>query len=535
MDLRDFYGGKHVLLTGATGFVGKVLLEKLLWEFCAPCSHYLGPKLHVLIRSQKKSAAQRLEELFDSPAFQRLRARQSLQLRNLEYCLSVVDGDLDSECLGLSSESYDALGACCDVALHCAALVDWAAPLHRSLRSNALGTRRVAQLTAQKPGRLVCVSTAWVHGKAAGPCAEVPLRRSLDPEAEISRCFTYLDEVTRLSTEMDFLEEARQRLGPGPVPTALAEMAETLRGRWVDAEMSRWGVDTARARGWWDGYTFSKAIGEMLVQDVQGVRPYAVVRPSGVVSAWAEPMPGWVDAYLLVEPLIEGMGRGQITEFPGRRDCVIDCVPVDYVCNVVLAAAGCLPAAPVAPESCPARVYQVASGDVSPNTLGEIESTWREYFKSQPMHNQGRPVEVRPVKFLPSADDFVSSLQRRYLTPLRRCLSVLELLPVQHMAPLRDGRAWLKRKHRSLEKLTLLARLYSTYTLNEWSFQTPRTRELMAQVDSVRFPYFPEKPWTWRDFWTQKHIPGMRQWVLKESQAVSHTVQAVNQGNHARL
>lgn len=38
----------------------------------------------------------------------------------------------------------------------------------------------------------------------------------------------------------------------------------------------------------------------------EGERPYSVVRPSGVVSAVAEPLPGWVDAYLLVEPLIEG-------------------------------------------------------------------------------------------------------------------------------------------------------------------------------------------------------------------------------------
>ena len=40
--------------------VGKVLLEKLLWEFCGPSSDYRGPVLHVLIRSQKKSAAESL-------------------------------------------------------------------------------------------------------------------------------------------------------------------------------------------------------------------------------------------------------------------------------------------------------------------------------------------------------------------------------------------------------------------------------------------------------------------------------------------
>ena len=66
-------------------------------------------------------------------------------------------------------------------------------------------------------------------------------------------------------------------------------------------------------------------------------------------------------------------------------------------------------------------------------------------------------------------------------------------------------------------------RLYSTYTLNEWSFESSRTRELMrsAEVDG-KFPYFGEgRSWDWKEFWTQKHIPGMRRWVLKEEQIPS--------------
>ena len=39
------------------------------------------------------------------------------------------------------------------------------------------------------------------------------------------------------------MKEARQRLGPEETQRALAE---TLRIRWVDSEMSRWGVETAR-------------------------------------------------------------------------------------------------------------------------------------------------------------------------------------------------------------------------------------------------------------------------------------------------
>ena len=55
----------------------------------------------------------------------------------------------------------------------------------------------------------------------------------------------------------------------------------------------------------------------------------------------------------------EGVGRGQITEFPGRKDCVIDCVPVDYVCNVVIAAAQRVG---IEASQEPVKVYQCASG-----------------------------------------------------------------------------------------------------------------------------------------------------------------------------
>lgn len=45
--IREFYSGKNVLVTGATGFCGKVLVEKLLRS----CEN-IG-KIYVLIRRKK--------------------------------------------------------------------------------------------------------------------------------------------------------------------------------------------------------------------------------------------------------------------------------------------------------------------------------------------------------------------------------------------------------------------------------------------------------------------------------------------------
>ena len=49
MTLKEFYEGKRVLVTGTTGFLGKVLLEKILYSL--PEVH----TIYILIRSKKGS------------------------------------------------------------------------------------------------------------------------------------------------------------------------------------------------------------------------------------------------------------------------------------------------------------------------------------------------------------------------------------------------------------------------------------------------------------------------------------------------
>lgn len=59
--IQSFYNDKTAFLTGATGFVGKILLEKLL-RTC----HV--KRIYVLMRAKKDiSAADRLEEIFKAP------------------------------------------------------------------------------------------------------------------------------------------------------------------------------------------------------------------------------------------------------------------------------------------------------------------------------------------------------------------------------------------------------------------------------------------------------------------------------------
>ena len=69
MVLADFFRNKHVLVTGTTGFLGKVILFRLLETL-----PMLG-KIYVLIRNKKGSSViERFKkEILESPCFDKLK------------------------------------------------------------------------------------------------------------------------------------------------------------------------------------------------------------------------------------------------------------------------------------------------------------------------------------------------------------------------------------------------------------------------------------------------------------------------------
>jgi alcohol-forming fatty acyl-CoA reductase len=58
----DFYKGRNIFVTGFTGFMGKVLVEKLLWS-CEGIGN-----IYILVRPKKGGTpSKRLDEIFQSP------------------------------------------------------------------------------------------------------------------------------------------------------------------------------------------------------------------------------------------------------------------------------------------------------------------------------------------------------------------------------------------------------------------------------------------------------------------------------------
>jgi fatty acyl-CoA reductase len=535
MSIREKLSGKRILITGASGFLGKTLLEKILWEVADVAEIRLMVRPESGNEDARSSAMARiLEDVHTSPAFARLRAREERLDLFLANKISVIPCDFLEHDLGMSPEDRDALCRGLDIVIHVAAAVSWDERFDFSVRVNALATRRLAQLaqSCSPAPRFVHISSAYVHGRRTGRvpetafdpghsiASELGSREPFDMDLEIQWALEQAQEVETESRSKEmaiqFEREMLLRFGPEPRTDTheSSDRLEGLRKKYVRKRLSDYGIDRANRHGWIDSYTFSKAMAEMFLVRDRGEMSVAIVRPPGITAALQDPDTGWLEGYHLTEPLIEGVGRGLITSFPGRADSVIDTVPVDCVVNLILAVAADLS------DSSSPQIYQIATSDVNPVTLGEIEEIWRNYFKRSPLaDSKGHPVTVRRARLVGDVEAFVRGLKRRYGMPLSIAEGLLGRLSwARNIRFYRVILGWVVRSRKRFERMLRFSDLYSAYTMNSWRFVSENTRQLLSELsedDLERFN-FDVKRIEWTRFWSEVHIPGMRRYVLKE-------------------
>src|SRR5690606_37614136 len=153
--------------------------------------------------------------------------------------------------------------------------------------------------------------------------------------------------------------------------------AEQLRTRWVTYQMVEAGRSRARALGFPDVYSYTKALGERALAESKGEVPVTVVRPSIIESSLAEPRPGWIRGFRMAEPVIISYARGLLTQFPGVPEGIVDVIPVDLVVAAIIACAG------QPPEATP-PIVQVASGSQNPLRYRRLIDLIEGYFTEHP-------------------------------------------------------------------------------------------------------------------------------------------------------
>ncbi len=515
--VRDALAGKRFFITGATGFLGTALVERLLRSI--PDSEVV-----LLIRPGRRlSPMQRAtKEILKNDCFDRLRAEYGDRFDSqVASRVSAVAGDVGTDGLDLDDAARQTL-ATCDIVIHSAATVSFDSPLDAAVEVNLLGPSRVAAAVVQArkdaaaaggegPTHFIPVSTAYVAGTHQGEAPEQLLegnRYSLDVDwrGEVDAARRLRSDTDAESRRPDqlagFTKAARGELGAAGIHL-LAERAERLREDWVKQQMVDAGKARAQALGWPDAYAYTKSLGERaLTAQFSGVIPYTIVRPSIIESALAEPTPGWIRGFRMAEPIIVSYARGLLKEFPGVPEGVIDVIPVDLVVAAIIVVAADGP-----DEEAPC-VYHVASGVRNPLRYGRLVELVQSWFTDHPIYDSdGQPIVVPEWSF-PGRGRVQRQLQRagKMMETAER---VVGSLPIR-------GRqaAWmaaLEEKHLLADRALGYVELYGAYTETEARYRVDRLLALWDRIDVDERELFCLDPGAidWNRYVHDIHLPSV--------------------------
>ena len=509
--VAEALAGRTIFVTGATGFLGTALVERLL-RAVPDC------RLVLLVRpGRKRTVEQRAQrEIFRNDCFDRHREqvgdREAFDALVAER-VEVVAGDVGRDGLGLDDAGRAAL-ARCDVVIHSAATVSFDSPLDLAVEINLLGPTRIAR-TLQDIGvspHLVAVSTCYVAGNRRGAAPEIlvdesPFWVDVDwrREVEAARRVRADSEAESRRPERlaGFGADARRELGAAGTPL-LAEKTEQKRAAWVKEQLVEAGRARAASLGWPDAYALTKALGEKALGESRGDVPVSIVRPAIIESAWSEPVPGWIRGFRMAEPVIVSYARGLLSQFPGVPEGTVDVIPVDLVVGAICAVAA---RGPAHDDGRP-DVTQVASGSSNPLRFQRMVDLVSEWFTENPLYDRdGQPIAVPEFRF-PGRGAVEGELRRA-----RRVLGLAER--TLQALPLRGRQAqWaagIEEKRDEVERATAYVTLYGAYTECEAIYGVDRLlalHESLTEADRGDFGCDPRVV-DWEHYVRHIHLPSV--------------------------
>ncbi|XP_018317066.1 fatty acyl-CoA reductase 2 [Mycetomoellerius zeteki] len=460
-EIPQFFTGCNVLITGGSGFLGQLLIEKLLR--CCPDIK----KLYIFMRAKKeKTPEQRFEEHFDDPVYDKLKKEQP----NFSTKVIMIQADISKLDLGLSKENRECL-LDTNVIFHAAATVRFTESIRIAVNINIRGTKQLLLLAKEMPElkSFVYVSTAF------------------------SQCIN------------NFIEE---RYYPSPMET---DNILTLVNIVDDKKLDKF---TPTLLGDWpNSYTYTKAIAEDTVRQYSIGIPVCIVRPSIIISTAEEPVSGWTNNIYGAIGVVMGSAVGLLRTLHCDPNSVADVVPADYVISQLIAAGwdtakrrntllSIENANPHVPETERVPIYNYVS--ICQNPI-----TWKRFMKLNEMYG----VQV------PSTHVFWYYIffLNKYKFMHDICVIILHVIPaviVDTVLFLIGRKPMLLKIYKKINYFTYVIAYFST---QEWRFSNDAVVKLwsrMTPADRQIFN-FNINNLEWESYF-KNMIPGLRLYIAKD-------------------
>ena len=514
LSVRSALSGKHIMLIGVTGFIGKVWLVNTLMDLPG-----IG-RIYLLIRPQKSNPAQRRFEklVADSPVFDPLYTRYGAGLAKfLRDRVQVVEGDVTQPDLGLAPQTRDFLRERLDLVINSSGLTDFNPDLRDALATNVDAAINVVNFVRQSAhAGLLHLSTCYVAGARDGRVAEKVRRNytpagvaGFDAEREWRSLHELIHQAEQHAESAEVTAELRQKAlhkehaAKDLHGTALDNQIRKNRVRWLRNHLTEAGTKRAKELGWPNTYTLSKSLAESLVTKHGTGLPMAVVRPAIVETSVGKPFRGWNEGINTSASLSYLLGT-YFRQLPSNEHKRLDVIPVDSVCRgMTLIAAAII-------ERRNEAVYQLATSVTNPCDMRRsIELTslaHRKHYRAQ----EGLEYWLR-LRF--DAIPVSKERYQRMSAPAQRAM-VKSIQRV--MSPLPLKKTPLARAERNLEKVEKLIELFEPFILlNEHDFIAENIEKLahvLRPEEQADFGY-DTRSIDWWEYWINVHIPALRRWT----------------------
>jgi fatty acyl-CoA reductase len=318
--VREAYAGKSILITGGSGFLGKVLVEKLLHDVKDLKSIYF------LLRGKRgQNFNERLAEFKRDAVFKRVIATQPKALDKL----IPIQGDiLNRPKFGISEREIDIMRRNVNFVIHGAATVKFDEPLEIAMKTNTLPSRNLLEIVEnfENLESYIQVSTAFANTHR--PSNSIVEEIIYDPVFDYQKAIDIIESGNR--DEIQKLEEF--------------------------------------SKSFPNTYTFSKYLVEQMINDRYKDLPITIMRPSIITPTLREPSEAWVNFKGTIMAVSIAVSQGVLRNMYANERSTLDFIPCDLIANSLIAAGAEIATSP----DKSLRIYNCTTGKQSPNTIREV-------------------------------------------------------------------------------------------------------------------------------------------------------------------